>query len=270
MSDNFKIIPVLLAGILHAAIFAGMVFAYDWSRPVLPAVPLAMKGTLVLAESLVEVPPIVEEVIEPEPEPEPEPDNSEQLRIEAEDKKRQEDLRVERERISREEAAERQRKLADEKERKRRADAETEKRRQEAERKRLEDMERQRAENERKRKEAQDAERRRQLELELQAEQNRIDAMKAGALAQYSFALKQAIERNWVQPPSAVQGLSCELLVQQSLGGDVLNVVIGNCNGDEAVRRSIESAVRKASPLPLPRDISLLERNLRFLFEPTE
>lgn len=266
MRDNFKFIPVLLAGILHAAIFAGMVFAYDWSRPVLPVVPLAIKGTLVLAESLVEVPPIAEEVIEPEPEP----DNSEQLRIEAEEKKRQQDLRLERERISREEEAERQRKLADEKERKRREEAETEKRRQEAERKRLEDMERQRAENERKRKQAQDAERRRQLDLELQAEQNRIDAMKAGALARYQFRLIQAVKRNWIQPPSAVQGLSCEVLVQQSLGGVVLNVVIGNCNGDEAVRRSIESAVHKASPLPIPRDISLLERNLRFLFEPTE
>ncbi len=266
MRDNFKIIPVLLAGILHAAIFVGMVFAYDWSRPVLPVMPLAIKGTLVLAESLVEVPPIVEEVIEPEPEP----DNSEQLRIEAEEKKRQQDLRLERERISREEEAERQRKLADEKERKRREEAETEKRRQEAERKRLEDMERQRAENERKRKEAQDAERRRQLDLELQAEQNRIDAMKAGALARYQFRLSQAVKRNWIQPPSAVQGLSCEVLVRQSLGGDVINVVIGSCNGDEAVKRSIEAAVNKATPLPLPGDPNLFDRNLRFLFEPTE
>jgi len=276
MSDKFNIIPLLLAGFLHVAIFAGMIFAYDWSRPVLPAVPLAIKGTLVAADSLQQPPPVVAEVVEPEPKPEPEtelipePDNSAQLRIEAEEKKRLDDLRVERERIAREDKAERQRKQKEEQERKRRAEAETERRSQEAERKRLEDIERQRVENERLRKQAEDAERQRQLEQDLQAEQNRIDQMNAGALAAYQFALRQAIERNWIRPASAVPGLSCEVRVRQSLGGDVLNVVIESCNGDDAVRRSIESAVRKASPLPLPQDLNLLERNLRFIFEPTE
>jgi colicin import membrane protein len=274
MSDKFNIIPIVLAGFLHVAIFAGMIFAYDWSRPVLPAVPLAIKGTLVSEDSLQQPPPVVAEVAEPERESEPEllpePDNSEQLRVEAEEKKRLDDLRVERERIAREDKAERQRKQKEEQERKRRAEAETERRRQEVERKRIEDIERQRVENERLRKQAEDAERQRQLEQDLQAEQNRIDQMNAGALAAYQFALRQAIERNWIRPASAVQGLSCEVRVRQSLGGDVLNVVIESCNGDDAVRRSIESAVLKASPLPLPQDLNLLERNLRFIFEPTE
>jgi len=280
MRDNFNIIPVLLAGLLHAVIFGGMIFAFDWSRPVMPAVPLAIKGSLVVEESLTQAPAVVEEIAKPEPaptpepEPEPEPvievDNSEQLRIEAEEQKRLKDLQLERERIAREDEAQRQRKKREEKERKQRAEAEIERRREEAERKRLADIERQRVENERQRKLAEEAERRRQFEQEMQAEQNQIDARNARTLAAYQFALRQAIERNWVRPASAVPGLSCEVRVRQSGGGDVLSVDIEICNGDDAVRRSIETAVKKASPLPLPQDRSLLERNLRFIFEPTE
>ncbi len=274
MRDNFNIIPMLLAGLLHGLIFAGMIFAFDWSRPVMPAVPLAIKGTLVTEESLTQVPPVVEEVVEskpePKPEPLPEPEKPEQSRIQAEEQKRLEDLRVERERIAREDEAQRQRKKREEQERKQRADAETERRRQEAERKRLADIERQRLENERLRKQADEAERQRQLELDLQAEQNQMDASNARTLAAYQFALRQKVMLNWVRPASAVPGISCEVRVRQSGGGEVLSVEIESCNGDEAVRRSIETAVHKASPLPLPQDLKLLDRNLRFRFEPTE
>ena len=265
MRDDLNIFPKLLAGILHVAICVAMVFAFDWSRPVLPFVPLAIKGTLVLEDSLKQAPPVVEQVIEPEPEAQI--DNSEQLRTEAEERKRQADLQLERERIAREDAAERQRKLAEEKERKRREEAETERRRLAAERKRLDDIERQRVENERQRN---DAERRRQLEQELQAEQNRIDAMNAGAQARYIYAIGQKIVRNWIPPASSVQGLKCVVSVRQLPGGEVVSVVIERCNGDEAVRRSVEAAVYKASPLPLPEDPNLFDRNLLFEFEPTE
>ena len=266
MRSDFNIIPVFLAVILHAGIFAAMIFAFDWSRPTMPLVPLAIKGSLVLEESLDVAPRVVEEI----PEPEPEPDNSEQLRIEAEESKRLEDLQIERERIAREDEAQQKRQRQDARERKEREEAEIEQRRQEAERKRLEDIERQRAENERRRKEAQDAEERRQRDVEMEAEQNRLDAMNAGALARYQYALQQKIERNWIQPASAPPGLSCTVLVGQLPGGKVVSAVIESCNGDEAVRRSVEAAVYKASPLPEPEDPSLFERNLRFIFEPTQ
>jgi colicin import membrane protein len=47
-------------------------------------------------------------------------------------------------------------------------------------------------------------------------------------------------------------------------------VSLGSGNGDEAVRRSIEAAVYKASPLPAPADPSVFDRNLRLEFRPTE
>ena len=277
MRDKYNIVPMLNAGLLHAGILASLLFAFDWGRPAVPEVPLVIKGRVitdtVIPDTPVPEPPADTEPDrepEPPPEPPPEPDTREQERIAAEERKRQEDLRIERERISREEEAERQRQREAEAERNRREEAEVERQRQEAERRRLEEIERQRVENERRRQEAEEAERQRRLQQELDAEQERLDAMNAGALERYMFALRQKIERNWVKPASAVQGVSCTVSVRQLPGGEVVSVVVERCNGDEAVRRSVEAAVFKASPLPEPEEASLFDRNLRFLFEPTQ
>jgi len=45
-------------------------------------------------------------------------------------------------------------------------------------------------------------------------------------------------------------------------------VRVGQCNGDEAVVRSIEAAVLRASPLPKPPTPALFERNLIVTFRP--
>ena len=296
MSATNNIVPAFNASLLHAGLVASLLFAFEWRSPELPPTPLIIKGQVIAEgdipeplpleeppppepEPVVEEPePVIEEpepvVEEPEPEPEvpPEPvvDPEAEARAAAEEAKRQEDLRLERERIAREEEAERRRQAEAEAERKRREEAELERQRQEAERRRQEEIERQRLENERRREEEAAAERQRQLQHEIDAEQQRLDAMNAGALERYVFALRQKIERNWVRPPSAVQGTSCTVSVRQLPGGEVVGVTVESCNGDEAVRRSVEAAVFKASPLPQPEDPSLFDRNLRFLFEPTQ
>jgi colicin import membrane protein len=43
---------------------------------------------------------------------------------------------------------------------------------------------------------------------------------------------------------------------------------VRSCNGDEAVRQSIEDAVLRASPLPAPPDPALFERELLLRFRP--
>ena len=95
-------------------------------------------------------------------------------------------------------------------------------------------------------------------------------AADSGALARYVYAIQQKIQRNWVEPPSAVAGLECVVNVRQLPGGEVVGATIGQCNGDAAVRRSIEAAVLKASPLPLPEDPNLFQRDLRITFKPEE
>ena len=53
-------------------------------------------------------------------------------------------------------------------------------------------------------------------------------------------------------------------------GGEVVDVKVGRCNGDEAVRRSLEAAAYRASPLPQPPDPALFDRNLVVTFRPQE
>jgi len=54
----------------------------------------------------------------------------------------------------------------------------------------------------------------------------------------------------------------CTVHVTQLPGGDVVGVNISSCNGDEAVVRSVEAAIRRSSPLPQPSNPDLFDRNL--------
>lgn len=108
------------------------------------------------------------------------------------------------------------------------------------------------------------------LARQLAEEERLAAAADSGALAEYVALIRQKVERNWVPPASARPGLECEVIVNQLPGGQVGDVRLGRCNGDDAVRRSIEAAVRRSDPLPLPADPALFERNLRFTFKPEE
>lgn len=111
---------------------------------------------------------------------------------------------------------------------------------------------------------------RRQAELAaaLAAEEELAAARSSGAMNRYITLIAQKVERNWVQPASAVAGVECEVSVQQLPNGEVISTRVTQCNGDEQVRASVERAVLAASPLPLPEDRLLFDRNLRFTFRP--
>jgi len=271
--DDRNVIPIMLAVLMHVLLFGGLFVVLDFSSSIQPAMPLAIKGTLV-TDNAVFIPPPVE-VKQPPPVEEAPPDNSEQLRIEAEKRKLQEDALIEQQRLDRIKQQETEKKrLADEADKKRRA-AEAEKKRLaeeadrerkllEAEQKRQDDIERQREENERLRRE--EAEQLRQTELD--AETSRLEAMNSDEMAAYMYALRQAVERNWARPASARPGLECKVRIRQLPGGEVVNATILSCNGDAAVQRSIEAAVYKASPLPTPSNPILFDPNLVFEFKP--
>lgn len=103
------------------------------------------------------------------------------------------------------------------------------------------------------------------------AAEERVTAARSGAqAAQYKALIRARIERAWIRPPSARAGLDCEVRVTQVPGGAVTAVKIDRCNGDAAVRESIEAAVYRASPLPVPENPDLFERNLVFNFRPND
>jgi colicin import membrane protein len=206
-------------------------------------------------------PPVVEEKPAPEPEPEPEPDNSEELRRQAEEEKRIQDAFIEKERlekIRKQQEANRIKREQEEAQRKRDEEARKERERQEAERRREEDIQRQREENERLRLEL-EAE---QRQAELDAEERRFTTRNSAAMDAYVFAIGQRIRRNWAVPASADSETRCTVSVTQLPGGDIVGVNIRSCNGDDAVKRSVEAAIRRSSPLPEPSDPDLFDRNL--------
>jgi colicin import membrane protein len=74
--------------------------------------------------------------------------------------------------------------------------------------------------------------------------------------------IRQKIQRNWSAPASAGAELKCSVRVRQVPGGEVVGVTILSCNGDDAVRRSVEAAIYRSSPLPEPSDPNLFDRNI--------
>lgn len=237
---------ILWSVALHAAVIAALAFGADFMRrPPEPEV-LAIQAMVVDETLLARV-----------------DREREEAERQAELERQRREAEAERQRQA---ELERQRQEA-EAERQRQAELERRRREEEAERQRQAELERQRRE---------EAERRRQAELEaqlaaeLEREAERLAAMRSGALDEYRMLLKNRIEQNWIRPPSARPGINCTVHVTQIPSGEVISARVTSCNGDDAVVRSIEAAVLRASPLPLPSDRSLFERNLIIDFVPED
>jgi len=106
------------------------------------------------------------------------------------------------------------------------------------------------------------------LQAQLAAEEERARAQ--SALAEFIPYIQDKIQRNWLRPPGSPAGLSCLVKVRLIPGGDVASVSVIRSSGDSVFDRSVEQAVRKASPLPLPQDAKLFThfREINFNFDP--
>jgi colicin import membrane protein len=258
-----------------------------WRSPP-PETPLAIEGNVVryedLPRSLRSGRPLAEPeqaapepLPKPPPEPEPAPPKPEVKPEPAPDKaaaeaavarqRQQAELQATEAREAKQRAeAETQRKA--DAERQRKAEAEDAKRRAaaEAEQAARQQQEKAAAARVAKQKSEREAELRRQLAMEEEGEA----VAQSGVIDEYRALLTQTIERNWIRPPSAKAGLKCTLFVTQATGGTVIDVKLGDCNGDQAVRESVANAVYRSSPLPAPRDPRAFERRLVIVFTPTE
>jgi colicin import membrane protein len=180
------------------------------------------------------------------------------------------EVQVAREKASAEQrrAEEAERKRAEEAAAKRKAAEDAERKKVEASEARRKADEKAQAEREAKVRAEREADLQRRLAAE--EEEGAAAVARAGVMDEYRLMLVQTIERNWNPPPSARAGLECTLYVTQAPGGVVTDVKLGACNGDQAVRESITTAVYKSSPLPAPRDPRAFERRLEIVFRPTE
>jgi colicin import membrane protein len=290
-------ISITLSVLLHGALAGALVYGW-WTyhqktQPVTPS--LAIEATVVDSHSVkggsapipAPQPPPPTPTPPPEPPPpppveqegppQPTPDElaqrakAQQEQEEAEKRKQQEQAAADdAQHQADQKRAEEQKRQAQQKadaERKAKEEAEAKKRAEEqrlAAQKKLEDE----------KHKALEAQQRAQSEAELKrsldAEDRANAARSSGALASWEAQITARIQRAWLKPPAARAGIVCELDVTQVPGGEVTNVRIGECNGDQAVRDSIVAAAYRASPLPPPPDPSLFERELQITFRPAD
>jgi len=105
-----------------------------------------------------------------------------------------------------------------------------------------------------------------QAQLKEEAEQRRA----LSELEKYIPYIQDKVQRNWIRPPGSPEGLVCVVNVRLIPGGEVVGARVVQGSGDAVFDRSVESAVLKASPLPLPDDATLFRhfREINFKFNP--
>ena len=112
------------------------------------------------------------------------------------------------------------------------------------------------------------------MQARLAAEQERMAAQRQSAMqrmiSEYVGYIQEKVQRSWIRPPGSSSGLSCTVEVRLIPSGDVVEAKIVRSSGNPAFDRSVEAAVFKASPLPVPPDREVVEqfRLLRFEFKP--
>jgi colicin import membrane protein len=293
-------LSLVLSVLLHGALFAAIGYTWWTYKNDHPEPTLAIEASVVDAKSVPGIGKLPPQPEAPPPPPQPQPAPEAQPQVEPEGPpqptpeelaRREQEQKQQAERESQARQAEqakqleldRQREeqerqqeqaLAEEKaaQEKREADerkaalekAESERKAAEAKKR----AEEQRLAQEQKAEQQANAEREADLQRSLNQEIHQDQLRNSAAVASWVSLITARITDNWDKPPSVRAGLVCVLNVTQAPGGAVTNVRIGSCNGDEAVRESIQTAVYKASPLPPPPDPSLFQRELVITFRP--
>ncbi|MHB1142219.1 MAG: cell envelope integrity protein TolA [Sulfuricaulis sp.] len=110
-----------------------------------------------------------------------------------------------------------------------------------------------------------------QLAAEEKSRQTAASAARAGTeIEKYRYLIEQRVSRSWNRPVGAAKGLKCEVHVRLTPSGEVLSANVVRSSGNAVFDRSVENAVYKAAPLPLPGDPALFDnfREIRFVFDP--
>ena len=112
-----------------------------------------------------------------------------------------------------------------------------------------------------------------QLAAEEKARQQAAHAARAAsAVDKYRSLIRQRVSQSWNRPVGVAKGLKCVVSVRLAPGGEVLSAKVVRSSGSTVFDRSVENAVYKAAPLPLPEDPTLFDnfREIEFLFSPEE
>ena len=260
---------VIWSSMLHVAVLAIVIVGLPWriERPQPAIVAAPIQGVI-----------IDQAAIDREREKRDQAARQERQRQQEVDRQRREQQRVADQRVADEKqraaAEQRARDEAKRKEEERvaAAKAEQQRRDEQAKAEREAQAQREKEAAEKRQREQAEARRRQQAESELQAqlaaEAEANAARAAGLQDQYMLMIQSHVKRFWQKPLSARPGIECVVNVVQLPTGDVVSAKVGQCNGDDAVRRSIENAVTASSPLPRPPSQAVFSRNFTITFAP--
>ena len=275
-----RVVSIALSILIHAAIVGALLWGWwQYRQPVVMQSNLAIEATVVRDAPPVAAAPAPSAPPLPDnPPPQPAPDEqalqqareqqaqAEQAAREKATQERAAQERAAQERAAQERAAQEKRDAEEQAERAAAEKAEAERAavaKAEAERKAQQLAQQRKLEQERAQREA-------DLRAQLASEEHLNAVQSSPAKAQYLSLITARINRAWIRPSSARPGVKCSLHITQIPGGEITHVVVAGCNGDEAVRQSVETAAYRASPLPAPSDPALFEPNIDVTFAPDE
>ena len=133
---------------------------------------------------------------------------------------------------------------------------------QKAEEQRLKELARKRREEEQRQEQAKNEQalkqqlaaeaKRLKAEQEVAAQRRAAQKAKQTEIDKYMNLIENRIYQNWIMPPSTNKGLVCVLQVQLIPTGEVINIELSKSSGDPVYDQSVITAVKRASPLPVP------------------
>jgi colicin import membrane protein len=284
---------VTYAVLMHVGLLLLLVISLDWTpKAIKPGTHKPIQAELVDSTKLqaveekkqAEQQRLAEEQRQREQEQQRKADQAAQQKAEAERKLKAEQAakqKAEAEQVAKQKAeAERKRKAETEAkqkaaaEAKRKAEAEAKQKAAAEAKRKAEQAAKEKAAKEKaaKEKAAAEAARQREAEQALQAQlaEEQAQARAESALSGYIPQIQQKIQRNWLRPGGSAGGLSCLIRVKLIPGGEVVDARVVRSSGDPLFDRSVETAVLKASPLPLPPDAAMFKyfREIDFNFNP--
>jgi len=298
MISTIQKYPRAFAGalVLHIVLVSFFVFSFDWSKkidPVAPEVDVVQAVAVNEQQVLAELEKIKADEhkrksaeerrvrdLEKKADDAKREREKEQARLKEIERQRQEEQERKKQVEAESKKAEEKRKLEEKRavEEQRKADdarrrAEEERKKAEDARRKAEEAEKKRKDEERRQREAKEKEEMDRIrQQEMQEEERRLkaasDKAKATALQKHMFLVKAQIERHW-NKVGLIKGVSCTVQIRLMPTGQVIGVTLKSSSGDSKFDSTVQDAILRAQPLPMPTDSSLMNefRNIELEFK---
>lgn len=100
-------------------------------------------------------------------------------------------------------------------------------------------------------------------ELAQQLEQEQWQQQADNVTSDHMAQIQTKISQLWYYPPNSRPDMQVELSIHMLPTGEVLSVTMVKSSGNDVLDRSAMTAVKQASPLPVPHDIRIFEQRFR-------